>query len=870
MKFFMLFTIILFFTTVEASYLRSIRLESFNTKDTALLAQKKLIEYANKNETISNLQKELNFEYKVIKVGKYYMTSIEPINDKDAVQTILKTIHNRFPTSYPRKLKSTPSKVIKKEIQEQEIIKKTAPVQIKKVIPIPEKQKENIQIIKTQPLQKYKTQEQKVQIDTPISPLVKNNIPAKTYDTWYYALLGVLVLMLLIAIRFLFKLKREKETYVDKNLINIEKIAYLKLELENKDKVLSNATHELRTPMTAIMGLTHIILESDLAKQQKEYIQKIENSSENMLKIINDILDLSKIQAGKLKIEKAEFNINDILEYVLNTISIKAKNNHISILMNIGNDVPSLLVGDSFRLGQVLINLLSNSVKFTKDGEVSLKVEKLSSHGDHIKLKFIVSDTGIGMTEKQLQNLFQSFHQAEDSTTREYGGTGLGLSISKQLIEMMDGDIKVTSQKDVGTTFVFSINFNLKDSQNKRQYRLPSASLLNKRILIVDESSKNVISLIRSLGYFNYKTHSIPSFEKAILEHTIKFDIIIINQANLTTLAIKKIKEIQKKDNSKIVILSELYSIISTKSLEGLQIGAYLKSPFTQQNILNMITELYVTKNLDNRSRKKKFKDKLKELSNKKILVAEDNEVNHKVIAGLLAHTSIELTFVENGRDAIMLLNDNIKFDMILMDINMPILGGYDATREIRKNSNFDNIPIFAFSADVTDEAVNKALASGMQGHISKPIIVDIFYKKIFDTLNIPISYSNHKSIAPIPQKQKNNFKELSISAGLERCNNDKEFYELILKDFKKMYIKSPQNLERLCKEANFKEARHMAMDIKDIALNIGAYNLCESAATMEYEFEKASRSKWVELINLYAKNLQKLFIDIDKYINKV
>ncbi len=870
MRIFTLVIIFLFFSISEASYLRSIRLQSFITKDSALVAQKKLIRYAKSNQILSNLKTKINFDYKVIKVGKYYMTTIEPINDKEAVQIILKTIHHKFPTSYPKKIKTTKSTIIKTT---ENLLEKKKVNQIQQI----NYQEDNLQIIKNEQLHNYeiedKTDKPKIIQPRTINKEIKKTKPAKkslSNKIEKYLLLGILFLIIIILLKTLLKVKKEKEKYADRDLINTIKIKQLELEVKAKDEVLSNATHELRTPMTAIMGLTHIILESDLAKQQKEYIQKIENSSENMLKIINDILDISKIQAGKLKIEKAEFNINDILEYVLNTISIKAKNNNISILMNIGNDVPSHLVGDSFRLGQVLINLLSNSVKFTKDGEVSLKVEKFSNYGDNIKLKFIVSDTGIGMTEDQLKNLFQSFHQAEISTTREYGGTGLGLSISKQLIEMMDGDIKVTSQKDVGTTFVFSINFKLKDSQNKRQYRLPSASLLNKRILIVDESSKNVISLIRSLGYFHYKTHSIPSFEKAILEHNIKFDIIIINQSKLTNLAIKKIKELQDRNNSKVVILSELYSIISTKSLHGLTINAYLKSPFTQQNILNMITELYVTKNLDGRSRKKKFKEKLKELSHKKILVAEDNEVNHKVIAGLLAHTTIELTFVENGRDAVMLLNDNIKFDMILMDINMPILGGYDATKEIRKNSKYDTIPIFALSADTTDTAINKSLSSGMQGHISKPIIVDIFYKKIFDTLNKPISYSNHLNTLPVQKKEDDKFEELSTSIGLERCENDKEFYTLILKDFKKMYAESPKKLDELCKDKKFSEARNMAMDIKDIALNIGAYNLCESAATIEYEFEKASKGNWKELIKVYKRNLQKLFLDIEKYMDEI
>jgi signal transduction histidine kinase/DNA-binding response OmpR family regulator len=887
----LIISMLFIFTVADASYVRSIRLQSFSTKNDALKAKKIFSKYATSDKTLSNLQENFNFDYKIIKVGKYYMLSIEPVTNKDAVQDILQIVHKKFPDAYPRKikpLKHTNQKIIKKiPPPSKEKIEKITLEEVTEIVEKPKEDKkiqknESIQIV-NKTLDNYEIDDTKKTSNT-INKKIKKQEPEPEqkhtkeqkqkskkdipYGQISLYLLGGFFLLILILIRFLFKIKKEKDTYIHKDLINTEKLNHLKHELQNKDKVLSNATHELRTPMTAIMGLTHIVLESELPKQQKEYIQKIENSAENMLRIINDILDISKIQAGKLKIEKAEFNINDILEYVLNTISIKAKNNHISILMNIDNDVPSHLVGDSFRLGQVLINLLSNSVKFTKDGEVSLKVKKISNHGDNIKLNFIVSDTGIGMSESQLQNLFQSYHQAEVSTTREYGGTGLGLSISKHLVEMMGGNIKVTSQKDVGTTFTFSVNFKLKDSQNKRQYRLPSASLLNKSILIVDESSRNVISLIGYLGYFNYKTHTIPSFEKAILKYDIKPDIIIINQANLTNIAVKKIKDLQKQHNSKVVVLSEFYSVISNKSLQGLKIDAYLKTPFTQQNILNMITELYVSKNLDNRSRKKKIKEKLKELNGKKILIAEDNELNHKVISGLLSHTDIELTFVKNGREAIELLNSGIRFDMILMDINMPILGGYEATEQIRQNQKYNQIPIIALSADVTDVAIKKAISSGMQGHISKPIMVDTFYKKIFDTLKRPLKHKENQAIDK-KQRATSEFEELSISIGIDRCDNDENFYKLILQDFKKMYANSAQELKKLCKDMKFKEARHMAMDIKDVALNIGAYNLCESAATMEYEFEKASRSNWQELIRLYHQNITKLFQDIDRYLDR-
>ncbi len=366
------------------------------------------------------------------------------------------------------------------------------------------------------------------------------------------------------------------------------------------------------------------------------------------------------------------------------------------------------------------------------------------------------------------------------------------------------------------------------------------------------------------MGYFHYKTHSISSFKDANFEDEISFDIVVVNQLSLSNHTITQIKELQNKDSSKVVVLSEFYSGLSSEIAQELSIDAYLKMPFNQQNILNMIVELYVSKNLDKRSRKKTIKDKLKELSAKNILVAEDNVINHKVILGLLSQTKIEATFVANGVEALNLLNTGMRFDLILMDVHMPIISGYEASKEIRKIKKYNNTPILAFTADMSKEANEKALASGMQGYISKPIIIESFYKKL---LNILKTTSLEIITEDSDIKDTQEYKELSIATGLNKCDEDEEFYKLILKDFIKMYQNSNITIDKLCKKSHFKEARGIAMDIKEVALNIGAYNLCESAAAMEYEFEKGSGSNWKKLINLYGNSLENLIKDINSYL---
>lgn len=852
-------------TSLEASYLRSIRIASAHTKADAekILAEVNIFSQTN---NLDSLQNKHSFEYKIVKVDKHYRVVAEPLSDRELVQHLLDTFRLEYRDAYPKKIVA---KKDDKEIKTVEVVEK---VQKKRVLieDAVTEEKVPIQIEKKKKLISQKIDTQKIKVEKKSSipdpkptPLPKQNLE-KTTHIWQI-LFALCFILLIVAIRIIFTYKRKNEIHVDKDMISNEKLEYSKLEIAKKESFLSHASHELRTPMTAIMGLTHLILESDLTKTQKDYIQRIENSTNNLLNIINDILDISKIEAGELKLEKIEFNINDILDYVLTIIMIQAKNNNIKISMEVDNDVASHMVGDSLRLGQILINLLSNAVKFTKDGEVSLSVKKLSSYGNSLTLEFVVKDTGIGMTQSQVENVFQSYSQASESTSRQYGGTGLGLAISKQLIEVMNGEISVTSEKNIGTTFTFSLVFKLKDAENKRQYRLPSSSLLNKRILIVDSSNKNAISLIRTLGYFNYKTHSIPSFEEAILESNMLFDIVLINQLNLTKTTLNKIKKMQSRNKIKVVLLHDLYSSVNKEKSRDIDIGAYLSIPFTQQSVLNMIIELYVSKNLDQRSRKKSIKAKLQEFKGNKILLVEDNELNHKVISGLLSGTGIELSFALNGQEGIDALRKNIKFDLVLMDINMPIMNGYEAVKIIRKNKKFNKLPIIALTADVMDDSIEKAISCGMQDHIAKPIVIDTIYQKILATfknkeIKIDIEQPSELKVA----KQ---YEELSIEIGLNRCNGDKKFYRLILKDFQKMYAKSPLFLQESCTDGDFKSAKHKAMDIKDISLNIGAYNLCESAAMMEYEFEKGSRSSWTKLIKFYTISLKKLFKEIDEYL---
>ncbi|WP_428738105.1 ATP-binding protein [Sulfurimonas sp.] len=860
MRVFSFFLLLLFFEAlIEASYIRSIRVGSFPTQEDAQTALVTLQEFVQEHPNIISLQEKHHFVYRTRSSGKYFITIIEPFYDRVVLQEVLDTLRLEYQGIYVTKLtqsyleennldimenlkQSTPKTVVQKPIQITQptyTLETSIPKQSSVEVVQPQKQAKVVSVVKTQEEQH------------------SGNI----IDIFFWILLTLFVVLL----AYILKTKKENERRENTLMITREKFEQAHRAIENKEKLLSHVSHELRTPLTAIMGLTHLALEDEPTVQQSDYLQRIEGSANHLLNIINDILDVSKIEAGALQLEEVEFDLNDVLEYVLNVVSVQAQKNGNVLSLDVEQDIPAKLLGDPLRLGQVIINLVGNAVKFTHNGEVSLEIKLHSSFDGNVILKFIISDTGIGMSQNQIEKIFNSYIQADESVSRKYGGTGLGLSISKQLIELMKGEIRVDSTKEKGTVFTFSASFRQQDLENHRQYRFPSENLLHKKVLIVHPIDKNILMLIRAFDYFNYETYKIPSFEEATLHEELNYDIIVIGQECISPLAIENIKEFQKKHPAKVVLLNDRISTSSARNIDGLEIDGYLKVPLTQLSVLNLLIELYTKQKEKKKSHISSYKDELKEMQGKKVLIAEDNELNHKVIKGLLNDTGIELCFVFNGEEALEKLDEQ-EFDLVLMDINMPTMDGYKATQKIRQNAKYDKLPIIALSADVMEEAIRKVLESGMQGHIAKPIVVDIFYKKILDSLKFGFSAPSRGEEEDFSQENQL-YNEISISVGLAKYNQSAKFYQSVLKDFKLMYINSAKTLLKLCQDGDFHAARKMARTIKDTALNIGAYNVFEAAATMEYELEKGQRSSWSEFIPFYDKELQKLFKDIDKYL---
>jgi signal transduction histidine kinase/CheY-like chemotaxis protein len=864
---FLLFTLFFVYTSLNAAqYIRSIRVASYSNENVAKEAMINVEKFLYNHENFLKLQQENKFELKIIPSGKYYLLVVEPFTNRQIMQTILDIVRKRYKRAYPKKLHSYDFTQLKKYKNKLEPLRHTKPIIVKPVSQA--KIKVQIQpVVKKIRMQVEKQNPVKIKVQE-VQTIKQNKQHSKWYEKYstvvfLYIILALLIIFMMLFIFYVIKAIKLK----NRNAILQRVVEHTQEELHAKERLMAHVSHELRTPMNAIAGLSHIMLENDLPVFQKENAQNIKNSANNAIDIVNDILDVSKINSGAMKIENVEFNINDVLEHVLSTVYIQAKNNNVSLLLDVDDNVPAHIISDSLRLGQVLINLLSNAIKFSKNGTVTLKITKKDTFVDSVHLKFNVSDTGIGMTKEQMNKIFSSYVQADASTSREYGGTGLGLVISKELIEGMGGRIKVHSQKLVGSTFAFTISAKVNDIENKRNYRLPSDDMLNKKILIVDSTNENVIALLRAFRYFKYQTHVIPSLTDNVIDGKINFDIIVINQMELSSDAIMKLQKMHftNRTKTKIILTSKRYSVLDKEVLKELEISGFLKIPFTQQSVLNVVSEMYEMKKIKNISQTNIIKEKLNEMSGKKILVADDNVLNHKVVAGLLSKTGIDITFVINGQDVVDLLKKGMDFDLILMDIEMPIVDGYNATSEIRKDATGNHIPILALSANVTEEAIDKAFSIGMQGYISKPIIIDDFYKKIYDALSYDIKLN-----ANINMKDNDEgLAELSVVMGLGRCNNDTEFYKSILNDFTKMYVDSASTIKIFCKNSNFKEAKRIVIDIKDVALNIGAYKLFENLDTLSHEIEYGEKGNWEEVLVEYNILLKKLIKEIGIYIDE-
>jgi signal transduction histidine kinase/DNA-binding response OmpR family regulator len=517
-----------------------------------------------------------------------------------------------------------------------------------------------------------------------------------------------------------------------------------KSDIENRHKsaFLANMSHEIRTPMNAIIGMTTIGKSAGILERKDYCLSKIEDASNHLLGVINDILDMSKIEADKFELTPAEFDLEKMLRRVVNVVNFRIDEKHQKLSVHIDGSIPRMLIGDDQRIAQVITNLLGNAIKFTpENGSITLAACLAGKGNDICTLQISVSDTGIGIPPEQQEKIFNSFEQAESSTTRKYGGTGLGLAISKRIVEMMGGNIWVQSEQGKGSTFIFTIQA-LRSTNEKLALLSPDINLSNLRVLTVDDDPDILTYFLEIMQGFGIMCDVAISGEKALelIDQNGGYHIYFIDWKMPVMDGIQLAREIKTRVSEHpivIMISAAEWSAVADKA-KSAGVDKFLSKPLFPSTIAEAINEcLGVSKK---QAEKSKSEDIAGIFSGRRILLVEDVEINREIVQALLEPTKLEIDCAENGAQAVRMFGEAPrKYEMIFMDIQMPEMDGYEATRQIRSLDvqEAKTIPIVAMTANVFKEDIERCLKVGMNSHVGKPVDFDEVLNRLRSYLHV-------------------------------------------------------------------------------------------------------------------------------------